>query len=71
MQKNPFMVPPRGPGRLQREVVCALTVVTRAFGPALRQTREEETEKFWLNLLELLRDGTDALIADMRARRLS
>ena len=45
--------------------------IVRAFAADLRQTREEETEKFWLNLLELLRDGTDALIADMRAGRLS
>ena len=39
--------------------------------PPLRQTREEETEKLWRNVLELLCDGTDALIADMRAGRLS
>ena len=41
------------------------------FAAALRQAREEETEKLWRNVLELLRDGTDALIADMRAGRLS
>jgi hypothetical protein len=41
------------------------------FAADLRQAREEETEKLWRNVLELLRDGTDALIADMRAGRLS
>jgi hypothetical protein len=37
------------------------------FAATLRQAREEETEKLWRNVLELLRDGADALIADMRA----
>ena len=41
------------------------------FAAALRQVREEETEQLWRNVLELLRDGTDTLIADMRAGRLS
>ena len=41
------------------------------FAAALRQAREEETERLWFNVLELLRAGTDALIADMRAGRLS
>jgi hypothetical protein len=45
--------------------------IIRALGAALRQVREEETEKLWRNVLELLRDGTDAMIADMRAGRLS
>ena len=45
--------------------------IVRAFAADLRQAREEETEWLWFNVLELLRAGTDALIADMRAGRLS
>ena len=41
------------------------------FAAALRQAREEETEKLWRNVLEIFRDGTDTRIADMRAGRLS
>jgi hypothetical protein len=47
--------------------------IIRAFAAALRQVREEETEKLQLGVykLELFRDGMTALIADMRAQRLS
>jgi len=47
--------------------------VVRAFSAALRQAREEETEKLLLVLykLELFHDGMIALLADMRDGRLS
>jgi hypothetical protein len=41
------------------------------FAAALRQAREEEIAKLWHNVLVLFHDGTDALIADMRAQHLS
>ena len=42
--------------------------IVRAFAAALRQAREEETEKLLLTLyeLELLRDGVAELLAELR-----
>jgi hypothetical protein len=47
--------------------------VVRAFAAALRQAREEETEKLLLTLygLEFFHDGMIALLANMRDGRLS
>ena len=47
--------------------------IVRAFAAALRQAREEETEKLHLALygLDLFHDGMIALLANMRDGRLS
>ena len=56
---------------IESDLTPAEAVLVDEFAAALQQARGEETEKQWSNVLEIFRDGTDTLIADMRAGRLS
>ena len=52
---------------IESDLTPAEAVLVDEFAVAFQQAREEKTEKQWSNVLEIFRDGTDTLIADMRA----